>query len=106
MTTLANSMLRETCPSCMRAGGECERCNGSGYVFKEPYAHSSGEQAFDVDELESFAQRQRIGVLERALRSITGVSSLDRQALKCSKAGRALLERIDGALVHLHARSG
>lgn len=106
MTALADSLLRETCPNCMRAGGECSRCNGTGYVFKEPYAHSSGEQAFDADELESFAMRQRIGVLERALRAVTGLRAHERQALRCSQQGRILLGRIDAAVVHLHARSG
>jgi len=45
MTTPVPELLRLICPSCMCAGGECARCNGTGYVFKDPYDPlTSGEQ--------------------------------------------------------------
>jgi len=46
-------LQRILCPNCIGCvGGECERCNGSGYVLKDPYALTSGEQGIDEDELE------------------------------------------------------
>lgn len=46
-------LVREICPSCVGfVGGECSRCNGSGYVWKDPYAITSGEMAVDESELE------------------------------------------------------
>lgn len=41
------ALVRELCPSCLGPGGECDRCNGSGYVLVSPYAEGRGEQGED-----------------------------------------------------------
>ena len=46
------SVVRELCPDCVVGAGQCSRCNGSGYIFKDPYAITSGEMGIDESELE------------------------------------------------------
>lgn len=43
---------REVCPNCMRPGGQCDLCNGTGYIYSRPYDSSRGIDAPDQAELE------------------------------------------------------
>lgn len=49
---LAGHRQRELCPRCLAPGGECDRCNGNGYVWVDTYAPSRAIDAPDADELE------------------------------------------------------
>jgi hypothetical protein len=51
--SLAGQLQRILCPSCMGIQGtNCKRCGGGGYVWKDPYGLTAGEQGLDEHELE------------------------------------------------------
>ena len=44
-------LVRKLCPDCVLPGGECDLCNGNGYIFVSPYREGAGEQGDDFDDI-------------------------------------------------------
>lgn len=52
---------RRLCPVCIGfIGGECPRCNGTGYVYRDTYAPEAAIDAPDDQELELERLKRRV----------------------------------------------